>query len=97
MGVGLAILPIALLTAACNGEPGDEGEPEAVSRPAVMQVGPENVVRVRRDTIVIGPIISGELRAEREATVRAELGGQMLQVTLDEGQLVRKGARSSRA
>jgi membrane fusion protein (multidrug efflux system) len=92
LGVGLAILPIALLSAACNGEPGDEGDPEAASRPAAVQIGPENVVIVERDTIVIGPIISGELRAEREATVRAELGGQMLQVAVDDGQLVRKGA-----
>ena len=76
MGVGLAILSIALLSAVCNGVPGDEGEPEAVSRPAAVQSGPENVVTVKRDTIVVGPI-SGELRAEREATVRAELGGEM--------------------
>ena len=87
----MAILPLALVSAACNGERADEGEPDAVSRPAPVQIGPENVVIVKRGAIVIGPIISGELRAEREATVRAELGGQMLQVTVDEGQSVRKG------
>ncbi len=81
----------ALLVVACNGEPND-GEPEPASAPAAVQIGAENVVTVKRDVIVVGPIVSGELRAGREATVRAELGGQMLQVTLEEGQPVRKGA-----
>jgi RND family efflux transporter MFP subunit len=57
-----------------------------------LQVGAENVLTVTRDRIVAGPLISGELRAAREATVRAEVGGSMLQVTVEEGQAVRKGA-----
>jgi RND family efflux transporter MFP subunit len=57
-----------------------------------VQIGPENVVLVKRDVIVVGPIMSGELRAGREATVRAELGGQMLEARFEEGQAVRKGA-----
>jgi RND family efflux transporter MFP subunit len=52
----------------------------------------ENVVTVTRGTIVVGPIVSGELRAEREATVRAEIGGSVTQVNVHEGQAVRKGA-----
>jgi RND family efflux transporter MFP subunit len=64
----------------------------AAEAPAPVQIGAENVVTVKRDTIVVGAVISGELRAEREATVRAELGGQMLQVNAEEGQAVRKGA-----
>ena len=87
----LAIVPCALLAAACNGEPSDDAESTAVSRPAAVQIGPENVVTVKREAIVIGPIISGGLRAEREATVRAELGGQMLEVTAEEGRPVRRG------
>ena len=43
-------------------------------------------------SIVTGPLISGELRAAKEATVRAELGGSMLQVAAEEGQMVRRGA-----
>lgn len=38
------------------------------------------------------PLISGELRAAHEATVRAEIGGSILQVAVEEGQSVRKGA-----
>ena len=52
----------------------------------------ENVVTVARGAIVVGPIVSGELRAEREATVRAEIGGSVTQVNVREGQPVRRGA-----
>ena len=86
------ILALALLTAACNGE-ASNGEPGgAAAAPSAVQVGTENIITVKRGDIVVGPIISGELRAEREANVRAELGGQMLQVNVEEGQSVRKGA-----
>jgi len=57
-----------------------------------VQIGAENVVSVTRGTVVVGPIISGELRAEREATVRAELGGAVIEVAVEEGQPVRRGA-----
>ena len=86
---GICVLGCIVLAAACGAEA--EKSPEASATPAV-QVGQENIVVVKREQIVTGPIISGELRAEREATVRAEVGGSMLQVTVDEGQAVKKGA-----
>ena len=88
----LTILPCALLALACNGEPNDDAvATTGVSSATAVQIGPENVVTVKRDAIVVGPIVSGALRAEHAATVRAELGGQMLQVTVDEGRPVKKG------
>jgi len=48
-------------------------------------------VTVESGRIVIGPIVSGELRAAREATVRAELGGSMTAVLAEEGQAVQQG------
>lgn len=83
------IAALAVLTAGC-GAGADRGEPPAAS--VAVQVGQENVVTVTRDRIVVGPLISGELRAAKEATVRAELGGSMLQVSAEEGQTVRRGA-----
>jgi RND family efflux transporter MFP subunit len=79
----------ALVLPACatEAERAADGEPVAAVR-----VGAENVVRVGRDTIVVGPIVSGELRAEREATVRAELGGAIIEVNVEEGQPVRRVA-----
>ncbi len=57
-----------------------------------MQVGQENIVRVIRERIVSGPMISGQVRARDEATVRAEIAGPVAQVTVEEGQTVRRGA-----
>jgi RND family efflux transporter MFP subunit len=70
---------------------GAEAEKAATPPPAPIVIGAENVVTVGRGMVVVGPIISGELRPQREATVRAELGGSMLQVTVEEGQTVRRG------
>jgi len=82
------ILHLALLTSACatDAEKAPVDEP-----PAAVRVGPENVIAVSRDAIVIGPAVSGEIRAERDATVRAEIGGSMTQVSVEEGQAVRRG------
>jgi membrane fusion protein, multidrug efflux system len=87
------ILHLALLTAACgavtNGEP-------APSAPVAVQIGAENVVSVASGTVIVGPIISGELTAAREATVRAELGGAIVEVAVEEAQTVARGALLAR-
>jgi membrane fusion protein, multidrug efflux system len=85
----LCLLTFALLAAGCAN--GEEKAPEPAAAAAAVQIGAENAVTVGRGDIVVGPIISGELRAQREATVRAELGGSMMQVTVEEGQPVRRG------
>jgi RND family efflux transporter MFP subunit len=82
-----AILLVAAVASGCSAE---AEKPPAETPP--VQIGGENVVTVRQGTVVVGPIISGELRAEREATVRAELGGSMLQVRVEAGQSVARGA-----
>ena len=83
------LLALAALAAGCAGA---EAEKAATPPPpAPIVIGSENVVTVQRGTVIVGPIISGELRPQREATVRAELGGSMLQVTVEEGQTVRRG------
>jgi RND family efflux transporter MFP subunit len=81
-----------LLALGVSGCRADAERPGSDAAPDPLQVGAENVLTVKRDRIVAGPLISGELRAAREATVRAEVGGSMLQVTVEEGQAVRKGA-----
>ena len=79
------------VVAAAGCRAGAEKEDPAAATPTV-QVGPENVLTVKRERIVTGPLISGELRAAREATVRAELGGSMVQAVVEEGQAVKRGA-----
>jgi membrane fusion protein, multidrug efflux system len=87
--IACCVLPAALLAAACTSTEAEKGTSEAT--PAAVRIGAENVVRAKRDTIVAGPIISGELKAAREATIRAELGGSVTQVAVEEGQPVRVG------
>ena len=40
-----------------------------------MIVGRENLTVAQQETLQVGPAISGTLEAERQAAVRAELGG----------------------
>ena len=89
-----ALLALACGAAACGGGK-DSGSAAASAAPEparTIQIGQENVVKVESGRLVIGPIVSGELRAAREATVRAELGGSMTAVLVEEGQATRQGA-----
>lgn len=89
--LAVGILSIAGLVGCSGGADSEKATPSSAASAAV-QIGAENVVTVKRDTIVVGPIISGELKAAREATIRAELGGSVTQVAVDEGQAVKTGA-----
>jgi RND family efflux transporter MFP subunit len=84
----LAVLSVSLLAVSCRAEAEKSADPAAEA----VQIGSENVVPVTRGTVIVGPIISGELKAEKEATVRAEVGGSMVEVAVLEAQAVQKGA-----
>ncbi|HEY8550235.1 MAG TPA: efflux RND transporter periplasmic adaptor subunit [Vicinamibacterales bacterium] len=85
----LAVAGLALFTSGCGRTAASETPAAA---PAAIEIGRENVIEVQRRQISVGPLISGELRAAQEATVRAEVGGAVLSVGPEEGQVVRKGA-----
>lgn len=87
--VGMAAALI--LAVACNGNSQEPADAAAAAPPPV-QIGREGVAVVRSEEIRTGPIVSGQLSAEREATVRAQIGGSVVQTAFDEGQTVRKGA-----
>lgn len=57
----------------------------------VVTVTSENVVIVSRGRIESGPSISGSLEPERDAHVRAEVTGSVLQTYADQGQPVEHG------
>lgn len=90
----LLLAALASVPAACGRSEGDA--PATPAEPAVVEIGPENVVRVEAREISVGPLISGELRAAQEATVRAEVGGSVLAVTPEEGQRVTRGTLLAR-
>jgi RND family efflux transporter MFP subunit len=91
---GSIVLAGSLALAAC----GKESTPEAsaATTPAEIEIGRENVVEVQAQPITVGPLVSGELKADRDATVRAEVGGAILQVFPREGESVAVGTLLAR-
>lgn len=59
--------------------------------PPVVEVGPENIAVVQRGEVQTGPALSGTLTPERQATVRAEVSGPVLQTYVERGQPVKDG------
>ena len=88
-----AALPLAAcaaFAAAGYGARAQTPVPE-IDSSAYAVVDAETVVTVRRERISAGPPVSGELRAEREATARAEVGGSIRNLRVQEGDTVRRG------
>ena len=79
----VAIAVAAVTFAGCKR--GEAGDAKAESAPAPTTVGTENVVVVSQAELASGPAISGNLQAAQEATVRAQIGGTVLQTLVDEG------------
>lgn len=83
----MVTLAVGVTVTACRAKK-DADAGEAL---APVVIGPENITVVAETTLVDGPAISGSLGAEREARVRAELGGSVLQVMAEPGQSVKQG------
>lgn len=77
---------ILLLLAACGGKP-----EAAVTDTPPVQVSSDNVTVV--DTVLVesGPTLSGSLSAERAAQLRAQVGGTLLALYVQEGATVSAG------
>lgn len=63
---------------------------------AVQTIGPDNVAVATSDTLRSGPAISGTLVADREARIRAEVAGAVLQTFVEAGQRVAEGTPLAR-
>lgn len=86
-GLWLGALALACLVG-CNGSRGESAPQEPES---AVALGPENVARVEARTLRSGPVISGALRARQAATLRAEVGGPVVEVLAQQGQPVKRG------
>ncbi len=93
-----ALLPLLLLStlAFLAGCQTSQSAGPAAPRQEAVVIGEENTAKASVEEILTGPLISGTLQAEEEATVRAEVGGAVLEVNGEEGQAVRKGALLAR-
>ncbi|HEY4216104.1 MAG TPA: efflux RND transporter periplasmic adaptor subunit [Gemmatimonadaceae bacterium] len=88
--IAMAALVLAVGGVACKGN--DDASKTAAPAAAGMTVGPENIAIVKAQQIRSGPSISGSLTPEEQATVRAEVGGPVLQTYVEQGQHVNKGS-----
>jgi RND family efflux transporter MFP subunit len=96
--VTLALVATGTL-AACGGKDGATPDARAANVPpaaTAMTVGPENVTIVSSAVISSGPAISGALEPERNATIRAEVGGSLVQTYVDQGSRVASGQELAR-
>ena len=82
----------AISIAACKG--GNAGESDSTA--AVTTVGTENIAVVTNGMLQSGPTVSGAIMPEREASVRAQVGGSVLQTFIDQGQAVKSGQTLAR-
>lgn len=83
------LLTAIVAAAACRDS--DASPDTAVTEQAVL-VGPENIAVVSASEIRTGPILSGAIQAEREATIRAEVPASVLETFAEPGQRVPAGA-----
>jgi membrane fusion protein, multidrug efflux system len=91
-----ALVVILLL---CLALPGcRRGGPEAAEStpPPEIVLGPEDTAVVVRGPIESGPLLSGSLMAREEATVRAQIGGTVLETYAEPGERVGRGTTLAR-
>jgi RND family efflux transporter MFP subunit len=85
----LLALTAGLLLGGCRRDRGAEAE--EAGQPVTI-VGAETVVVVDSTLLRTGPMMSGSLMPEREAEVRAEVAGTVLETHAEPGQRVQRGA-----
>lgn len=82
-------LSAALVAGACS--KGDNASAAETAKSATMVVGAENIAIAANGSIMTGPSISGTLEPEREAAIRSQVAGSVLQTYADQGQAVNAG------
>ncbi|MEP6834515.1 MAG: efflux RND transporter periplasmic adaptor subunit [Gemmatimonas sp.] len=85
--ISLTMFAAAVSVSACKKKAEAPTDPATI----VQDVGPENIAIVRNDTLRTGPQVTGELKPEREARLRAEVSGRVLQTMAEQGQRVDEG------
>ncbi|MGH7553892.1 MAG: efflux RND transporter periplasmic adaptor subunit, partial [Longimicrobiales bacterium] len=86
-----AALVLSVGVAACRGDSAGQ-EPSGNGADATVIVTPDNVAIVEVTKIESGPTLSGSLQPVREANVRAEVSGSVLQTNAERGERVAAGA-----
>ena len=87
---GVALLILILLFAFARSKSDKVSAAETTKTETIM-VGPENIAVATTGAIMSGPSLSGTLEPEREAVLRAQVQGSVLQTYADQGQAVNAG------
>ena len=85
------LLGLSALVAVTACSKGDDAAAAERAKTEAMVVGPENITVATNGAIMTGPSISGTLEPEREAVLRAQVAGSVLQTYADQGQAVNTG------
>lgn len=87
-GVILILLALFALNARSKSDKVSAAE---TTKTESIVVGPENIAVATTGAIMAGPALSGTLEPEREAVLRAQVQGSVLQTYADQGQAVSPG------
>jgi membrane fusion protein (multidrug efflux system) len=90
IGGGIAVVLLVLI-AILSRSKGDNASAAETTRTETITVGTENVAVVTTGSIMTGPTLSGTLEPDREAVLRAQVQGSVLQTYADQGQAVSAG------
>jgi membrane fusion protein, multidrug efflux system len=85
------LLSLSALLAVNACSKGDKASASETTKTETMVVGPENIAVAANGSIMTGPSISGTLEPDREAVLRAQVSGSVLQTYADQGQAVSPG------
>jgi membrane fusion protein, multidrug efflux system len=85
------LLSLSALTVVNACSKGDKASASETTKMETMIVGPENIAVAANGSIMTGPSISGTLEPDREAVLRAQVTGSVLQTYADQGQAVNAG------
>src|ERR1700675_159203 len=85
------LLGLSALVAISACSKGDNASAAETAKAETMVIGPENITVATNGSIMTGPSISGTLEPEREAVLRAQVSGSVLQTYADQGQAVNAG------
>ncbi|MEO8201619.1 MAG: efflux RND transporter periplasmic adaptor subunit [Gemmatimonadota bacterium] len=82
---------MAVLVTGCQ-----RAAPEETAGANIISLGPENVVVADSTELESGPVISGTLATEHKADIRAQVAGTVIEVKVEPGEKVARGALLAR-
>jgi RND family efflux transporter MFP subunit len=93
---GGILVALLVLIAIFSRSKSDNASAAETTKTETLTVGPENIAVATTSSIMSGPSLSGTLEPEREAVLRAQVQGSVLQTYADQGQAVGAGTPLAR-